>query len=88
MSKQVYGIIRSVSDHFDVPRGELLGTRRTKSVAVARQALMWAIRQKTFLSLEEIGSYLNRDHSTVLHGIRRTQERIDEGKLDLSGLLA
>lgn len=53
---------------------ELRGRRRTKYVSRARQLLYWALYEATDASLPQIGRYLNRDHTTVLHGIRRAKE--------------
>jgi chromosomal replication initiation ATPase DnaA len=38
---------------------------------------MWEIRQRTILSTPQIGRALgNRDHTTVLHGIKRHEKRL------------
>jgi chromosomal replication initiator protein len=35
---------------------------------------MYLLRKLTNLTLEDIGSLLNKDHSTVLHAIRRIED--------------
>ncbi len=37
---------------------------------------MYLMRKLTNLTLEEIGTVLNKDHSTVLHAIRRIEDNI------------
>jgi hypothetical protein len=58
---------------FELPRRELVGRRQTKGVTLARQTVMYLARQYTGLSMPEIGRRLNRDHTTVLHAIRKVE---------------
>lgn len=59
---------------------ELLGPARHKSVSHARQHAMWLMRQQPHLSLPQIGRFLGgRDHTTILHGVRRYEQRMAEG---------
>lgn len=63
---------RRVAAAFGVTLGDLRAKRRTKSIAMARQAAMYLIRELTNTSLSEIGGYFGgRDHSTVLHACRQ-----------------
>jgi chromosomal replication initiation ATPase DnaA len=52
-----------------VSRGRILSRSRDRNTARARQMVMWKARQKGY-SLTAIGRALNRDHTSVLHGIR------------------
>ncbi len=52
-----------------IPLYLLLGRSRGKSVSLARRALYRSLRLRG-LSLPEIGSLLNRDHTTILAGLR------------------
>ena len=48
--------------------------RRTRSVARPRQAAMWLAKQLTTRSLPDIGKrFGGRDHTTVLHAVRRIE---------------
>jgi chromosomal replication initiator protein len=73
------GIIRRVADRYGVPVRDLMGKRRTKSIAFPRQICMFLARKLTSHSLEEIGGYFGgRDHTTVMYAydkIRRELER-------------
>jgi len=43
-----------------------------------RQVAMYLIRQETDASLPEIGGLLGgRDHTTVIHGVERIKERLE-----------
>ena len=50
-----------------------------KDTAVARQIAMFLIRSQTHLSLNEIGrEFDNRDHTTVLHAIKRVEKMMKD----------
>ena len=54
---------------------DLLGQRRSKNTAIARQVSMYLMRNLTNLSLKDIGEqYGDRNHSTVLNSIRKVEE--------------
>ena len=69
-------IIRKVADFYDITPEEVIGKGKTKNVANARQMSIYLIRKLTGLTLEQIGEVLNRDHSTVLHSIRKVEESL------------
>lgn len=59
----------------------LIGKRRTKPIVLARHEAMWGLR-KLGLSYPRIGALLGgRDHSTVIHGVRKHAERINPAVL-------
>jgi len=68
---RIQDILDAVARHFGVSRDDLVGERRTRSIAYPRQIGMYLARKLTPLSLQEIGEHFGRrDHSTVLHAER------------------
>lgn len=68
-------IQRTVSKHYGVNRGDLLSGRRNRSIVRPRQIGMYLCKQLTARSLPEIGRrFGNRDHTTVLHAIRKIEQ--------------
>lgn len=61
---------------FGVSIGALRSSTRTKEIVFARQAVMYLAVEQLGKTLAETGNFFGRDHSTVLHGIRRAAERI------------
>ena len=62
-------VVNTVADFFGLAPQLLLGTRRDKSIAFARQVAMFLIREEIGSSWTDIGRDLGgRDHSTILHG--------------------
>jgi len=65
------------SKYFGMTLGELKSPLRRQALVNARGVAMYLARDLTDKSLEEIGEFFGgRDHTTVLHGCRRTQERM------------
>ncbi len=68
-------ILEVIAQHFGLKKSDLLGKRRTKSIALPRQICMHLSRELTGHSLEEIGSHFGgRDHTTVLHATRQVSK--------------
>jgi len=68
-------IQKATADHFGLKQADLISERRTRSVARPRQAAMWLAKQLTTRSLPDIGRrFGGRDHTTVLHAVRRIEE--------------
>ena len=72
-------IISQVCKFYNVDESVLRSTQRNKGVAEARQIAMYLIRKLTNLSLPDIGKEFNRDHSTVLYAIRKTEVALKNG---------
>jgi chromosomal replication initiator protein len=76
---RVEEILNLVAAHFSVTRADLLSARRTTSVVRPRQIAMYLSRNLTSRSLPEIGQrFGGRDHTTVLHAVRKVEVLIGE----------
>jgi chromosomal replication initiator protein len=74
---KIEDILRIISRHFGVSKGDLLSQRRHRSVVWPRQVGMYLAKQLTARSLPEIGRrFGNRDHTTVLHAIRKIEGQL------------
>ena len=58
----------------------IFGRGRRSRAVLARQEAFWRAYNETGASLTEIGRFWDRDHTTILHGIRRHEERMGVGK--------
>ncbi len=54
---------------------DLTGESRTAPIVDARQQYMYRAAKLTTRSLPQIGAFINRHHSTVIHGIRAYAKR-------------
>ncbi|HEV7159088.1 MAG TPA: chromosomal replication initiator protein DnaA [Caulobacteraceae bacterium] len=65
-------IQKATAEHFRLKQADLLSERRTRALARPRQVAMWLTKQLTTRSLPDIGRrFGGRDHTTVLHAVRR-----------------
>lgn len=67
-------IQRAVCTHCAVRMEDLLGTGRTRDIAIPRQIAMFLCRKLTSASLPDVGRAFNRQHSTVLYSCTTVQE--------------
>ena len=57
---------------------DLLGPRRKKPIFLARAAAMKICKDELDMSFPEIGRAFNRDHTSVMHAVKRIAEIGDE----------
>lgn len=79
-------ITNAVAQFYAMPLGDIKGKTRKKDVAFARHIAMYMCHKILKITLEEIGEYFaNRDHSTVIHGIKKIEDlsKKDTSLLDI-----
>ncbi|MEB3220871.1 MAG: chromosomal replication initiator protein DnaA [Candidatus Sericytochromatia bacterium] len=70
-------INEAVAEHYHLEVADLVGSRRTKDISLARQVAMYLARELTELSLNVIGSkYGGRDHTTVMHAVDKVKTQL------------
>ena len=76
-------IQKVVADYYGLQLREMLGKKRTRSLALPRQVAMALAKELTEHSLPEIGdAFAGRDHTTVLHACRQIRTLMEaDGKL-------
>ena len=75
-------ILQEVAAHFNVERRDLMAHRRHKEIGWPRQVFMWRARHETLRTLPEIGRFIGgRDHTTVLHAVRKIDALLASGKI-------
>ncbi|MDR0753444.1 MAG: chromosomal replication initiator protein DnaA, partial [Holosporaceae bacterium] len=88
-------IQKKVAAHYSIKYSDMSTPRRTRQIALPRQVAMYLSKKLTTLSLPEIGkSFGGRDHTTVLHALRKIEDamakdsNLSEDIRLLSGILA
>ena len=76
-------IQRKVSEHYNIRLSDMIGPKRLRTYARPRQIAMFLSKQLTSRSLPEIGRrFGGRDHTTVMHGVKRIEElRSQDGQI-------
>ena len=67
-------IVDEVSGTTGISIIDIIGNSRERHIVRARQLVMFIARREG-MTLTSIGSYLRRDHTTVIHGIRTEENR-------------
>ena len=74
-------IIEVVSEHFGITVDQIMSKSRSSDVAKPRQIAMYLCKNMTDHPLDSIGQLLGgRDHSTVIHGIKKVTDEISSDK--------
>ena len=76
-------IQRKVSEHYNIRLSDMIGPKRLRTYARPRQIAMYLAKQMTSRSLPEIGRrFGGRDHTTVMHGVKRVEElKVQDGQI-------
>jgi len=75
----IVDIQKKVASYFNINIREMTSSKRSKNVAYPRQIAMYASKDLTTQSLPEIGSQFGgRDHTTVLHAVRKIKKMREE----------
>lgn len=71
-------IAKTAARIYAVRLSELRSKTRRKTVVTARNMILYIARRSMTITLQELGNYFSgRDHSTILHGIRSIEQKID-----------
>lgn len=70
-------IQKVVAEYFSLSYTDLKGKKRTKAISFPRQLAMFIAREITEYSTTELGmEFGGRDHTTVMHGCQKIEERL------------
>ena len=73
----IEAIIRATAAFRQLDPAEIIGRSRTRPAAATRHLAIFLASRHSNLSLAQIGrSFDNRDHTTVMHSIRRMQQQL------------
>jgi chromosomal replication initiator protein len=68
-------IIKKTCDYYKVRPADLMSPNRARNIVRPRQMAMYLCKKYTTRSLPEIGrKFGGRDHTTILHGVRKIEE--------------
>ncbi|MBP3436443.1 MAG: chromosomal replication initiator protein DnaA [Clostridia bacterium] len=73
-------IVRIVSEYYDISAEDIKGKKRSANIVAARHMCIYLIRELTTLSLQDIGEYFDRDHTTVIYSIEKIENEMADNK--------
>jgi chromosomal replication initiator protein len=71
-------ILAETASYFALTRADLVGKSRSRPLTTARHVAMYLVRECTGLSLLKIGELFDRDHTTVMHGLKKVETLMKE----------
>jgi chromosomal replication initiator protein len=72
-------IQKKVASYYNINHRDMRSSKRTRTIAFPRQVAMFASKELTTMSLPEIGELFGgRDHTTVLHAVRKINKMRQE----------
>ncbi|HSX41775.1 MAG TPA: chromosomal replication initiator protein DnaA [Candidatus Saccharimonadales bacterium] len=69
-------LLKAVATHFDIEVSDLLGKKRLKELVYPRHLAMYLLKENLHHSFPQIGDELNKDHTTIMHGVRKIEEQL------------
>ena len=71
-------VMKVVAERFQLTPADLVGRKRDRATALARQVAMYLLKEGSSCSLAQIGlEFGNRDHATVIHACRKIASDMD-----------
>ena len=80
-------IISQVCKFYNIDDAVIRSTKKNKGTADARQVAMYLIRQLTNLSFPDIGKEFARDHTTVMHAVKKVEASLKSGDTNLQNTI-
>lgn len=71
--------LRIICEYFNVPTAEILGKKKNKASCKPRHAVMFYFKNLLKMQWSEIGRYLGKNHSTVMHGHEQWKKDLRDG---------
>lgn len=70
-------IIKITAEHFNINIADLSSSKRSRDIAHPRQIIMFLCRDMIDIPLQQIGKYLGKDHTTVMHGYEKIKKDLE-----------
>lgn len=73
----VDALIQNVCDHFGINIHNIADKTRKREYVEARGIISYHLRRRTNKSFMDIGELFNKDHASIMHYIKRTENLMD-----------
>ena len=69
-------VLQAVIKTTRIGRLDIMSAHRAANIMEARHIFYWCARYFTARSYPEIGRFINRDHCTIMHGVRKLDRNL------------
>lgn len=73
--RRALDVVEAVASNAGITREQLLGRNRGREFVRPRQDLMRILRHDYGMPYPQIGRLLDRDHTTIIHGVKASEAR-------------
>jgi len=73
-------ILEGVSKFFGLTREEVLSNSRKKKLVLARQTLIYLLREVLKKNFKEISRFIQKEHSTVIYHLKSFERKLNENR--------
>ncbi len=70
-------ILTGCAKYYHIKEEDIMSNIRTKNIATARQVVMYLMREILGLSHLKIAKFFDKDHTTIMYGIRKIEKEIE-----------
>lgn len=70
-------VVRAICQVYSITPDDIYAKNRNQHIVYARHTFNYICRTRLRMQLEWIGRIINRDHTTVIHSVRQTQDLIE-----------
>ena len=77
-NRELIAILQAVSEVSMITPGDITGPERKRSISIVRFCFMYIAKEYGFTH-SVIGRFVNRDHSTVIHGVNNYESWLELG---------
>ncbi len=74
-------ILEGVCKFFGITREDLLSRSRKKNIILARQALVYLLRNLAQKNLKKIAEFIKKEHSTVIYHLKTFEKKLKEDRV-------
>lgn len=76
----VPGIQKEVERYYKISHADLVGKKRSRNIAYARQVAMYLCRQMLDIPYNDIGKRFDRDHSSVMYSVGQVEDKLTKSR--------
>lgn len=79
-NSEIEVILEGICKFFGVSKEEILSASRKKHLVLARQTLIYLLRNFAQKNLKEISAFVKKEHSTVIYHLRTFEKKLKENR--------
>jgi hypothetical protein len=73
-------IVAECAKEYGCTVADIFGPRKPTNIAMARRKAAYLLVQRKRTSIAEVGRYLRRDHTTILHAVKMYEKALAQGE--------